>query len=130
MNTDWYTALEKPFFAPPPEVFGIAWGIIYPLIFIALLVTLYGYLRQCTVRRSTLGVFALNLVGNVLFMPVQLGLGNQWISFALILFILGTLLYLEYRLYKESRTAFWLLVPYVLWGTFATVLQGTIAVLN
>lgn len=126
----WYESLVKPAFAPPAEVFGIAWGIIYPLIFLALFWVLYSYFKKGAVSKETLSIFAANLIFNVLFSPIQLALRNNLLSSVMILVILGSLLYLEYRLWRESKVAFWLLVPYVLWGTFATVLQIAITLYN
>lgn len=126
----WYEALEKPFFAPPAEAFGIAWGIIYPLIFIAFIIAVYHLVQTRTVTQGTLAVFCTNIVCNLAFSPIQLVLKSNALSSGLIIIILGTLLYLEYRLWKESQLAFWLLIPYVLWGTYATVLQISIAIMN
>lgn len=127
---EWYASLAKPFFAPPPEVFGIAWGIIYPLIFVAFVWVVARYYYNESVKRVTLGVFILNLVLNVLFSPIQLTTQNNTLSSGMIIAIVGTLVYLEYRLWSESKPAFWLLLPYLLWGSFATVLQVGITVLN
>ena len=126
----WYLALEKPFFAAPPELFGIAWGIIYPLIFLALVATFYGLFRTRSVSQATLWLFGANLVLNVLFAPLQMGLQDNVLSSGLIVAILATLLVLVWRLCKESRTAFWLLVPYVLRGSYDPVLQISITVLD
>ncbi len=127
---EWYASLVKPFFAPPPEVFGIAWGIIYPLIFIAFVWAVARYYYDDSVSRTTLGVFIVNLVLNILFSPIQLTVQSNLLSSGMIVAIVGTLAYLEYRLWSESKPAFWLLLPYLLWGSFATVLQISITVLN
>jgi benzodiazapine receptor len=127
---EWYASLVKPFFAPPPEVFGIAWGIIYPLIFIAFVWVVARYYYDESVTRATLGVFIFNLVLNILFSPIQLTTQNNLLASGMIIAIVGTLAYLEYRLWNESKPAFWLLLPYLLWGSFATILQVSITVLN
>lgn len=127
--TDWYEVLNKPFFAPPDFLFGVAWGIIYPLIFIALILVAVQFSKQI-VTRTTLWLFFFNLVFNFLFTPIQFGLKNNLLSTLDILLVLITLVLLQKRLWSESRIAFWLLIPYLLWGSFATVLQISITLLN
>lgn len=127
--TDWYQILHKPFFAPPDWLFGIAWGIIYPLIFIALILVAVQFSKHI-VTRMTLWLFFFNLLFNVLFGPIQFGLKNNLLSTLDILLVLVTLILLQKRLWHESRIAFWLLTPYLLWGSFATVLQISITLLN
>lgn len=126
---DWYQALEKPFFAPPEWLFGVAWGAIYPLIFIALILVVARYTKGY-VEKTTLWLFFFNLIFNFAFSPIQFTLQNNILAAADILFVLGTLALLERRLWRESRVAFWLLVPYLLWGSFATILQLTITLMN
>jgi len=126
---EFYQAIEKPFFAPPDWMFGVAWGIIYPLIAIA-----FVYLAYLTWKKkvpiSLIVVFAINLIANFLFTPIQLGLEPLWPASIDILVVLGTLAYLEWKLLKYSKILFVLLLPYLLWGAFATVLQLTITLIN
>lgn len=125
----WYALLDKPFFAPPPFVFGLAWGIIYPLIALALLWTLYLYLQR-QVPFAFLGIFVLNMVLNLTFTPtLVITRDNSLISLHIIL-VLGTLSWLMLAAWRRSRVVFWLLVPYLLWGAFATILQLSITAMN
>jgi translocator protein len=126
---DWYALLAKPFFAPPPWLFGVAWGIIYPLIIIALLYALYLYFKK-RISLGFIGVFALNLALNLTFTPTLIVTQNNALISLHILLVLLTLLWLISLAWKRSKLVFWLLIPYVLWGTFATILQLTITVLN
>ena len=124
-----YQSIQKPFFAPPAPVFGIAWGIIYPLITVA-----FVYLCVLVIRgkvpRNLLWIFILNLIANFLFTPIQLGLTALWPASLDILVVLGTLAIFEYKIWRYSKTIFFLLVPYLLWGAFATILQITITLIN
>ncbi len=126
---EFYQTIDKPFFAPPEWVFGIAWGGIYPLIAIALFYLAYLTFKR-RVPRALILVFLVNLAANFLFTPLQLGLESLWPATIDILLILGTLLYLEYRVFRYSKLVFVLLLPYLLWGAFATVLQVTITLTN
>ncbi len=126
---EFYQAIEKPFFAPPDWMFGVAWGIIYPLIAVALVYLAYLTWKK-KVPVSLIVVFAINLIANLLFTPIQLGLEPLWPASIDILVVLGTLIYLEWKLLKYSKIIFVLLLPYLLWGAFATVLQLTITLIN
>lgn len=126
---EFYGMIKKPVFAPESWVFGLAWGIIYPLITLA-----FVYLCILVIRKKApkklLWVLILNLIANFLFTPIQLGLSALWPASIVILIILSTLLYFEIKIYKYSKIIFWLLMPYLLWGTFATILQLSIIFLN
>ncbi len=125
----WYETLEKPFFAPEPWVFGLAWGIIYPLIALALLYTLYLYLNK-RVPLAFLGVFLLNMALNLTFTPTLVTTQNNGLISLHIVLVLGTLTWLMLASWRRSKVIFVLLIPYVLWGAFATVLQLSITALN
>lgn len=126
----YYAMIQKPFFAPEPWVFGFAWGIIYPLIAIAGVLTLY-YWYSGRVDRTTVLLFLANIVANLAFTPVQLGLPETVWPTVAILLVLGTLVMLMKRLCAQNeKLIMLLLLPYLLWGAFATVLQITITTMN
>lgn len=127
--TTYYAIIEKPFFAPPAWMFGVAWSIIYPLIAIALL-----YLIWRAIRRETpwhlVWIFALNLVFNIAFTPLQLGFpGAIWATLDIVA-VLVTLVVLLWKMWPHTKFGVVLLVPYLLWGAYATTLQVTIYFMN
>lgn len=125
----WYASLTKPFFAPEPWVFGLAWGIVYPLIALALVWSLYLYFKKRIPLRFLM-LFGLNMLLNLTFTPVLFLTRDNSIISLHILAVLTTLALLQVWAWKKSGVIFMLLVPYLLWGTFATVLQLTITALN
>jgi len=126
---EFYAAIDKPFFAPPDWVFGVAWGIIYSLIAIAFVYLVYLAFKKKAPVALVL-VFIANLIANFLFTPIQLGLEALWPASLDILVVVGTLLYLEFKVLKYSKILFVLLLPYLLWSVFATVFQITIMLTN
>lgn len=78
--------------------------------------------------------FALNLVFNFIFTPIQFGLKNNLLAAIDILLVLGTLIWALYALWHavlpELRWIVYVNIPYLLWVSFATVLQITITYLN
>ncbi len=125
----WYEIVEKPFFAPEPWVFGLAWGIIYPLIALALVWTIYLRIKG-NVPHSFVWLFFLNIFLNLSFSPVLLATRNNILISLVIILVLGTLAWLMLRAWKLSKVVFVLLLPYLLWGAYATALQIGITVLN
>lgn len=126
---DWYAELAKPFFAPPPWLFGVAWGIIYPLIAIAALWALYLRFKG-RVSKGFIALFFANILLNLSFTPVLITTRNNALISLTVVLVLITLAWLQVMAWKRSKVIFWLLVPYLLWGAFATVLQLSITALN
>lgn len=126
----WYELLEKPFFAPPAMTFGIAWAIVYPLIALAFLWTAYLFYVRKAIPRGFLWLFLLNLALNLSFTATALTWKSNALTSLHILLVLGTLAWMMVLAWRYSKVIFILLVPYLLWGTFATVLQLSITALN
>lgn len=126
----YYSSIEKPFFAPEPWVFGLAWGIIYPLIALAFVFVVYYIFSKKTLPRSVLWLFVVNMVANFAFTPLQLNYPEKIYATLDIVLVVGTLIALQCIFWKRSKLLFLLLLPYLLWGLFATVLQVTIFVMN
>lgn len=77
--------------------------------------------------------FALNLIFNFAFTPIQFALKNNLLASIDILLVVGTLIWALYAVWHASPDLRWIVyanIPYLLWGTFATVLQFTITFLN
>lgn len=125
----WYEALEKPFFAPEPWVFGFAWGIIYPLMGLALLWTIYLVVKK-RAPLGFLGLYLLNIALNLTFTPTLIVTRDNALISLHIVLVVGTLAWVMIFARQFSKVVFWLLVPYLLWGLFATVLQISLTALN
>jgi translocator protein len=125
----WYAALQKPFFAPPAGVFGPVWAALYVVIAIS-----FGYvLVQCLRRKLPFAVllpFLLNLVVNAAYTPIQFGLRNNLLASVDILLVLGTLIWAMVVIWPRARWVALVNIPYLLWVSFATVLQLSITWLN
>jgi benzodiazapine receptor len=125
----WYAQLIKPWFAPPAWLFGPAWAVLYVIIAVS-----FGYvLVQCVKKRLPWSVFvpfALNLVFNFAYTPIQFGLKNNGLASVDVLLILGTLIWLLVTIWNRVRWVAYANLPYLAWVSFATVLQLTITWLN
>ncbi len=125
----WYAALEKPSFNPPNWLFGPVWTLLYILMGIALFLVWRLGLDTRGVKTAVI-LFLVQLALNVLWSYVFFGAHRLGGAFAVIavlwVFILLTML----RFFPLYRAAGWLLVPYLLWVSFASVLNFSIWRLN
>lgn len=125
----WYAGLNKPFFAPPNWLFGPAWTTLYFLMGVAFyLVWKQGWSKKRT--REARSLFLVQLALNFLWSPVFFGLRSPFLGFVVIILLWVMILMTMRKFYSISRTAFFLLVPYLLWVSFATLLNAGILVLN
>ncbi len=124
----WYAALSKPSWNPPSWVFGPVWGILYILMAVA--AWLVWRQNGFAGAAIPLAVYLLQLILNALWSWLFFGLHDLMIAFleilTLWLAILGTIV-LFWGLNLASGI---LLVPYILWVTFAAVLNFTLWRLN
>lgn len=120
----WYQTLVLPALQPPGPVFGIAWSILYTCIAIAAAI-IWGN-KHAAGRNLALGLFALGFVINLTWSPVFFRL--HLILPAMI--IIGVMLVLAiattFAFARVSRTAAWLMLPYLLWLSFALMLNASI----
>jgi benzodiazapine receptor len=125
----WYAALNKPSFTPPGWLFGPVWTLLYVLMGIAL----YLVWRQGLATKGVKPAFALflaQLALNVLWSYAFFGAESPIAALAVIVLlwtaIVATITYFA----PVSRGAALLLVPYILWVSFAEILNAKIYLLN
>jgi len=127
--TTWYTALNKPSFNPPDWIFGPVWIILYLMMGISLFVVWKEDLKNKEIKSAFI-IFILQLIFNaawsVVFFGAQSIIGELIVIIILWVLILITIL----KFIKISRVAGILLIPYLLWVSFATVLNFFIYNLN
>ena len=125
----WYSSLIKPSWAPPSWLFGPVWTVLYAIIAVT-----YGavFYRAFTGKISWWVAlpFALNLIFNLLFSPLQFGLQNNLLASIDIILILSTLIWMLIAIWPSARWIALANLPYLAWVSFATVLQLTVTVLN
>ena len=129
LTYDWYQQLIKPSWAPPAWLFGPVWSILYVLIAISFGTVFYKVFKK-KLKPVIALPFALNLVFNFAFTPIQFGLQNNLLAAADILLVLGTLIWGMIAIYPYRRWITYAQIPYLLWTSFATILQLTITYLN
>lgn len=126
---EWYALLEKPWFAPPAWVFGPVWSVLYVLIIISFGCVFLHVIRKRWPAKVAVP-FAINLVANLLYTPLQFGLRNTALALLDIFVVLVTIAWMVQAVWPRARWIAWMQLPYALWVTFACVLQVSIAWLN
>ncbi len=125
----WYDQLSKPGWTPPPGTIGLIWTILYPILAVS-----FGFVlvRTCMSKLSWLVAlpFIINLVANLLFMPVFSGLRNLPLATADILIVLGTIIWMVVAIWPHYRWVAVAQLPYLAWVGTATVLQVSITLRN
>lgn len=132
LTSSWYSTLIKPSWAPPSWLFGPVWTVLYAIIAVSFGAVFYKAITKQIPWIVALP-FALNLVFNFAFTPIQFGLKNNLPASIDILLVVGTLIWALYAIWNTVPELRWVVyanIPYLLWGTFATCLQLTITYLN
>ncbi len=127
-NTIWFQGLTKPSIFPPPAAFGIVWTILYIMIgfALALIVSSWGAYG----RGLAVGLFAVHFVLNLAWTPVFFGGQNIVGGLIVLSLVCVTLLAVIWAFYRVRKLAALLLLPYLAWVTFATVLNYQFMVEN
>ncbi len=126
---EWYQKLIKPSWAPPSWLFGPVWTFLYILIAVSFgKVFLMAYKKEVAFIVAL--PFILNLIFNLVFTPIQFGLRNNLLAAVDIVLVLATLVWAMAAIWPHVRWVTYLQIPYLLWVSFATVLQLSVTFLN
>src|SRR3989344_6286164 len=123
-NFAFYQELLKPAWAPPAWLFGPVWTALYILIAFSF-GRVFFMAWQKRIPLLVVLPFALNLLFNFAFTPLQFGLRNNLLASLDVLLVVGTLIWALYAVWHASPELRWVVyanIPYLLWGTFATCL--------
>lgn len=126
---NWYTRLVKPALNPPSWIFGPVWTTLYALMGIAVFLIWKNGLERKDVRMA-LGVFGIQLFLNALWSIIFFGLHSPGLALVDIAALWIAIVWTMFVFYKISKPAAYLLVPYILWVSFAMYLNYSIYVLN
>jgi tryptophan-rich sensory protein len=125
----WYEGLAKPPFNPPNWIFGPVWTILYAMMGVAAYLVYEKGMRNKEVKRA-MAVFAgqllLNTLWSIVFFGAHMILAGAGVIVLLWVGILASILLFR----PISKPAACLLVPYILWVSFATVLNSSLYILN
>ena len=126
---EWYNSLAKPGWTPSPPTIGMIWQILYPIILVT-----FGFVFVQTFRGKIPWLitlpFAINLVANLIFMPIMAGLRNLPLASVDILVVWATIIWMAVAIWPYYKWIALAQVPYLVWVSIATVLQLSITFMN
>ncbi|MBI2641533.1 tryptophan-rich sensory protein [Candidatus Roizmanbacteria bacterium] len=125
----WYATLNKPFFSPPNWIFGPVWTLLYAMMGVsAYLIWEKGWKNRKV--RVALYFFIAQLFFNFLWSLLFFGLRSPLLGLIDIIVLWFAILFTMLQFSKSSKPASYLLIPYLLWVMFATLLNFSILILN
>ncbi|MFC2093908.1 TspO/MBR family protein [Bacteroidota bacterium] len=124
----WFTTINKPSFNPPGWIFAPVWTTLYILIGLSF----YFVWRENfgMNRIKVISVYSMQLLFNLLWSVLFFGLKSPLLGLIDIIILLSFIIANTIIFYKISKTAGYLLIPYLLWVSFASVLNFSIFLLN
>jgi len=127
--TTWYSDLSRPFFTPPDWTFGVVWPILYVMMGISVFLIWNIGINKRQVKVA-IGLFVLQLVLNGLWTPIFFGLHMIAIALVEIVLLWAAILLTIKAFWRISKLSTFFLLPYLLWVSFAVVLNTAFWYLN
>lgn len=124
----WYPTLMKPAWNPPASVFGPVWTVLYVLMGIAAAIV-WNH-RKLPGAQAALWVYGVQLVLNLAWSLLFFGLKNPGVALIEICVLLVTIIITTIMFWRVNTWAGVLMLPYIIWVSFATYLNYTIWSLN
>lgn len=125
----WYVTLNKPFFTPPNWLFAPVWITLYTLMGVAAFFIWRQGFQDRQVQRA-LSIFGVQLIFNALWSAAFFGLQSPLAGLIVIVILWLAIVLTILKFFPISKTAGLLIMPYILWVSFAAVLNVAIVLLN
>lgn len=123
----WYMYLNKPSFSPPNWIFGPAWLILYLLMGIAVYL---NWIKKTKQAKFNVRLFFIHIFFNFIWTPIFFGAKNPLFAFFIIILIWMFIIIMIIKFWNVNKVSSLLLIPYLLWVTFASFLNFYIWRLN
>lgn len=125
----WYVTLNKPFFSPPNWLFGPVWTLLYALMGISFyLIWIQGWKKKKVQKAGK--VFFIQLALNFFWSLLFFGLHSPLLGLLNIIPLWVFIVFTIKQFYPLSKLAAYLLIPYLLWVSFASILNTALFLLN
>jgi len=124
---NWYPLLVKPSFNPPNWVFAPVWTSLFFLMGISLYLIWTSKKKN---KKIAINLFIVQLILNILWSALFFGLRCPLCAFIEIIVLWIAILFTIIYFYKISKISAYLLIPYIIWVSFAAVLNMFIFLLN
>jgi benzodiazapine receptor len=125
----WYATLNRSPFAPPNWLFAPVWTALFLLMGISLFLVWQKGIKEHKNRLAVI-IFIIQLILNILWSILFFGLQSPFAAFIEIIVLWLAILFTIIKFYKISKTAGILLIPYILWVSFAAILNFSFWIIN
>ncbi|MGD9129590.1 MAG: tryptophan-rich sensory protein [Candidatus Woesebacteria bacterium] len=125
----WYFDLNKPFFNPPDWIFAPVWISLYLMMGLAFYLVWQGKSKKKFLKKAKI-IFLLQLFFNFLWSIIFFGLQLPGLAFLEIILLWFLIVLTIRRFFLLNKSASYLLIPYLLWVSFASILNLAIVLLN
>lgn len=125
----WYASLVKPSFQPPNSLFGPVWTVLYITMGLALYL-IWTDKASATKKKASYSIFGIQLFLNTLWSIVFFGMNSPIGGLIVILPLWLTIIFMIKEFSKIHKGAAAMMVPYLLWVTFASFLNTMVFILN
>ena len=122
----WYSLLIKPSFNPPDWVFGPVWTMLYLLMTIAIWKVWQSNFRNINI----VYIYIIHLFFNTMWSIVFFVFHNILLALFVLIILIGLISYLMMQYRKINLISFYLMIPYLAWCIFASVLNFSILIIN
>ena len=121
----WYSQIIQPFFSPPSSVFGPVWTTLYILMSIAIWLNWISNKDKNSVK-----IYFVHIFFNGTWSIVFFGFHQILLALLNLLIILFFIIWLMRIYYSNNKFSFLLMLPYLLWSSYALILNASILYLN
>lgn len=125
----WYANLHKPFFNPPDWIFAPVWMTLYVMMGVSSFLIWQKDLEDKPVRVA-IAWYIIQIILNAIWTPLFFGMQSPLLGLFDVILLLAAIIVTTVLFFKISRPAGLLLVPYLAWVAFATVLNSSLYLLN
>ncbi len=122
----WYSLLNKPFFNPPDWVFGPVWTTLYLMMTLAI----WLFWHSKNKDKNTVYIYLIHLVFNTTWSVVFFVLHNMVLALFVLILLIGLIINLILRFKRVNVVSFYLMIPYLLWCSFALFLNINLIMIN
>ena len=128
INSTWYKTLVTPAFSPPSWLFGPVWTILYLLI--ATSAYRFVFMKDTNLKSILLGLWALQICLNTIWVSIYFGANDLLSALVVILILWVCIAFIIMLSWSGDRVSSFLLLPYFLWVSFASILNASYWYLN
>ena len=122
----WYSLLNKPEFSPPEWIFGPVWTILYFMMSLSI----WLYWGSNSRQKNTLNIYLIHLVFNSTWSIVFFVFHNLLLALIVLFILIALIINLIIRFKRVNILSSYLMIPYLLWCTFALILNINLIMIN